>query len=252
MTAIPWGMASSSAEPGGRAAPDPGWTEIAGPIGPLYVAWSADGLTDVEAAGDPADFELLLSERGRAVHRVRDVPGAWAAVVRRAARGERAVDLPLDLRGRSAFEAACQRVALTIPRGEVRPYAWVARGAGRPRAVRAAGAAMAATTVGPLVPCHRVGRSDGRVGGFGSGGDVEKRALLRAEGVDPDALDALAGRGIRYLGAPAAMTFHYPTCGRLRDLPDGDRTPLRSGEAAVDAGFRPCPTCRPTVTSPFA
>jgi len=251
-------MASSSAEPGGRAAPDPGltvvagWTVVAGPIGPLFVAWSPDGLTDVEAAGDPDDFELLLADRGRAAHRAPGVPEAWAAVVHRAAQGERAVDLPLDLGGRSPFEAACQRAALTIPRGEVRPYAWLAREAGRPRAVRAAGAAMAATTLGPLVPCHRVGRSDGHVGGFGSGGDAEKRALLRAEGVEPDALDALAGRGIRYLGAPAAMTFHYPTCRRLRDVPAGDRTPLRSGEAAVDAGFRPCPACRPIVTSPFA
>ncbi|MBI4126729.1 MAG: MGMT family protein, partial [Deltaproteobacteria bacterium] len=70
----------------------------------------------------------------------------------------------------------------TIPRGVVRSYAWVAKKIGPPQAVRAEANACCANPFAPLVPCHRVIRSDGTLGGF-SGGTHLKKKLLQQEGV---------------------------------------------------------------------
>ena len=70
---------------------------------------------------------------------------------------------------------------LTIPRGETRSYAWIAKKIGKPRAARAVGAACGANPVPIIVPCHRVIASDGSLGGFG-GGLPLKRRLLKLEG----------------------------------------------------------------------
>jgi O-6-methylguanine DNA methyltransferase len=231
-----------------------GWTEIPGPgpIGRLYVAGSETGVLEVERAGDPGGFELLLSTRhGRAVPWSDELPEALARPVERALAGEPALDLPVDLDGRTPFEAAVIRATRTIPRGEVRPYAWLAREAGRPRAVRAAAGVMAGNVLPFVVPCHRVVRADGHIGAYGPGGPATKRALLRLEGLDPDALDALADAGIRYLGDPTTERFCFPTCRRLDPVPEADRVALRSGDAAVAAGWRACPTCRPLTGSPY-
>ena len=69
-----------------------------------------------------------------------------------------------------------------IPRGEVRTYGWVARKIGLPRACRAVGNALAKNPFAPEVPCHRVLRSDGLLGGY-SGGVKKKEHLLASEGV---------------------------------------------------------------------
>ena len=250
MSATPWGMASSFAE---MAASTDCWTEIEGPIGPLYVAWGPDGVTEVEPAGDPGGFELLVSVRlGRQVHWVDAMPESLIGVLMRAIRGETAAGPALDLGGRTPYEAAVLRATMSIPSGEVRPYAWVAREAGRPRAVRAVGSIMAGNALPYVIPCHRVVKTDGHVGEFGAGGPAAKRALLREEGLDPDALDALADAGFRYLGDPASWVFCYPTCHVVRAVAAPDRVRLRSGESALAAGFTPCTACRPLIGSPFA
>ncbi len=69
-----------------------------------------------------------------------------------------------------------------IPRGETRSYTWVAEQVGRPRAVRAVGQAVGANPIPLVLPCHRVLRSDGSLGGFGGGLEL-KKALLRLEKV---------------------------------------------------------------------
>ena len=68
-----------------------------------------------------------------------------------------------------------------IPHGEVRSYKWIAERIGKPKAVRAVGSAVGANAVSIFVPCHRVIRSDGRLGGYG-GGIERKRQLLALEG----------------------------------------------------------------------
>jgi methylated-DNA-[protein]-cysteine S-methyltransferase len=92
-------------------------------------------------------------------------------------------DVPLDLSRGTAFQQTIWRACMTIPPGETRPYGELARAAGRPGAARAVGAAMGANPVPIIVPCHRVVRSDGSLGGYGSGLPV-KRALLKIEGVN--------------------------------------------------------------------
>lgn len=87
----------------------------------------------------------------------------------------------LDLSAGTAFQQKAWRAMLTIPRGETRSYAWIAKKIGKPRAARAVGAACGANPVPIIVPCHRVIASDGSLGGFG-GGLPLKRRLLKLEG----------------------------------------------------------------------
>lgn len=82
-----------------------------------------------------------------------------------------------------AFSEKVRAVVRQIPKGEVRTYQEVAYAAGHPRAYRAVATVMA-RNYDPTVPCHRVIRSDGRLGGYNRGGVEKKRALLRSEGVD--------------------------------------------------------------------
>lgn len=70
-----------------------------------------------------------------------------------------------------------------VPRGRVTTYAALAKAVGKPRAVRAVGNALNKNPYAPKVPCHRVVRSDGALGGFASG-PAKKAGMLRSEGVE--------------------------------------------------------------------
>ncbi len=93
--------------------------------------------------------------------------------------GEDNRHIPLDVRG-TAFQEACWAALRAIPPGETRTYADIAAAAGNARAVRAAGTANGANNVAVLIPCHRVIRSDGGLGGYAYGLD-RKRTLLDRE-----------------------------------------------------------------------
>ncbi|MFC7744118.1 methylated-DNA--[protein]-cysteine S-methyltransferase [Nocardiopsis composta] len=95
-----------------------------------------------------------------------------------------AAGLAVDLSASTGFQADVLQAARTIPRGEVRPYAWIAELIGRPRAVRAVGTALATNPVPLVVPCHRVTRSDGTLGRyiFGDRTKADLLALERAAG----------------------------------------------------------------------
>ncbi len=80
------------------------------------------------------------------------------------------------------FQRAVLRATGRIPRGQVRTYGQLAAQLGRPGAARAVGNALAANPFPLAIPCHRVVRAGGRLGGFG-GGTALKRALLAREGV---------------------------------------------------------------------
>jgi AraC family transcriptional regulator of adaptative response/methylated-DNA-[protein]-cysteine methyltransferase len=86
-------------------------------------------------------------------------------------------NLPLDVAG-TAFQQAVWAELMRIPPGETRSYAQIAAAVGRPGAVRAAGSANGANTVAVLIPCHRVVRSDGTLGGYAYG--LERKAALLA------------------------------------------------------------------------
>ncbi len=90
-------------------------------------------------------------------------------------------DIPLDVKG-TAFQEAVWRELRRIPKGETRSYAEIAAAAGKPKAVRAAGGANGANNVAVLIPCHRVVRGDGSIGGYAYGTAI-KEALLARERV---------------------------------------------------------------------
>ena len=86
---------------------------------------------------------------------------------------------PLDLEGAPPFFLAVWRACLTIPPGEKRSYAWLAEQAGNPRAVRAAGQAMARNPIALIIPCHRVVGSSGDLTGYGGGLDMKAKLLAQ-------------------------------------------------------------------------
>ena len=80
------------------------------------------------------------------------------------------------------FYQKAWKACMTIPPGQTRSYKWLAARAGNPKAARAAAIAMKNNPFAPLVPCHRVIRSDGSIGGYsGPGGIKRKMRLLRKE-----------------------------------------------------------------------
>lgn len=96
------------------------------------------------------------------------------------ARRRQSLKLQLDCRGLPSFHKRVYAVLAKIPYGQTRTYAWVAKSCGRPRAARAVGNALARNPFPLIVPCHRVIRSDGKLGGFAAGTEV-KSALLNLE-----------------------------------------------------------------------
>lgn len=82
----------------------------------------------------------------------------------------------------TSFQKKVWKTLLKIPRGEVRSYSWIAKQIGAPKAVRAVGSAVGKNPFAPQVPCHRVIRTDGSLGGYsGRGGLKTKVRLLRKE-----------------------------------------------------------------------
>jgi O-6-methylguanine DNA methyltransferase len=224
---------------------------IDSPLGPLVVAWNGRGVSSVGQAEDNTDFEARhLASTGRRAY-PGTLPPRLATAITRRLDGDRRSRIPLDLRGHSAFEQDVWRKALDIPRGEVRPYGWVAAEIGRPRAVRAVGTALGHNPVPLIVPCHRVVRTDGSIGQYSLGGPANKRTILSVEGLDPDEMEDAARRGERLLGCASTKIVCWPTCRTGRHMLERNRRPFRSLAEAGAAGYRPCKICRP-VAVPLA
>lgn len=222
------------------------YAPIETPLGTVFVAWNGRGVSWVAPAGDRDDFELRFRVTvGREIQAAAELPVALARAIGRRLDGDRRVRIPLDLRGHTPFEVAVWTKALEIPRGEVRPYGWIAAEIGRPRAVRAVGTALAHNPVPLVVPCHRVVRSDGMIGQYSMGGPDAKRRILAAEGLDTRALEAEAASGIRYTGSDTTHIVCHITCRDARRVTARHRVNFPSLAAAASAGYRPCKHCRP-------
>jgi O-6-methylguanine DNA methyltransferase len=211
-------------------------------IGPLYVAWNGLGVSAVESAEFAASH---AARTGRPVFATDRLPERLARNIDRRLGGDRRVRIDLDLRGHTDFERDVWRKALDIPRGEVRPYGWVAAEIGRPKAVRAVGTALGHNPVPLIVPCHRVVRTDGHLGQYSLGGPDNKRTILASEGLDPDEMEDAARRGERLIGCASTHIVCWPTCRTGRHMLARNRRPFRSLADAADAGYRPCKVCRP-------
>ncbi len=223
------------------------YAEVETELGGMWVGFSSTGITRVyPAAHAPVSFEGLYEKQvGRRPLRAA-IPGTYVRAVQRAAAGKGAAEVPLDLSGLSPFEREVLLLLRRIPRGEVRPYGWLAREAGRPRAVRAVGNTMAHNPVPLLLPCHRVVPAAGGIGSYAFGSAL-KRELLRKEEAPVGEIERLASEGVRYLGCKSTNIYCFPTCHDARRMKPENRIPFRSTSEADEAGYRPCLHCRPSL-----
>jgi methylated-DNA-[protein]-cysteine S-methyltransferase len=219
---------------------------VEGPAGSLLVAYNGRGISATAPAGDEAGFVArFLARHRRPLRPAGEPPARLLAQLRRCIDPAAGGAPPrFDLRGVSEFERAVLRKTAEIPRGEVRPYAWVAGEIGRPAAVRAVGGALNRNPVPVLIPCHRVVGSDGALTGY-AWGVPYKRTLLAAEGADPAELERLGRDRTRYLGSDTTRVYCYPTCHNARRIGPAHRVAFRDAGAAAAAGYRPCRRCRP-------
>jgi len=142
-----------------------------------------------------AEAELLRRAPGAA-----SVPSGMRGLVRQVVdyfEGKRVdFEADLDLTAGTPFQRRCWCAVCAIPYGQVRTYDGIGLEIGRPGAARAIGAAVGRNPIPLIVPCHRVVRRDGSLGGFSAPGGVRvKRALLELEGVPMFG----RGRGTRVL-----------------------------------------------------
>jgi len=211
------------------------------PMGPLMVAFTDEGISYLRPATDPGAFAREFRDRfGRPLRAAARPPRGLTHALRTGRGG----GLDYDLRALSPFEQAVLRKAMEIPRGETRPYSWVASEIGRPRAVRAAGSALARNPVPILIPCHRVVLSDGNEGHYLFGTDLKRRLLLR-EDANLEEARRLAAAGARYLGSDTTGVVCYPSCHHARRIAPAHRVGFPSLAHALDAGYRACRHCRP-------
>jgi len=132
-----------------------------------------------------------------------------------------------------------------IPRGEVRPYGWVAREIGAPGATRAVGTALGHNPIPFIVPCHRVVRADGSLGEYSGGGPAAKERVLAFEGAPVATLLEGARRGERLRGSRTTQIVCYPSCHAARRIRPENVAPFLSLAQAQQSGYRPCQLCRP-------
>ncbi|HEX3174918.1 MAG TPA: methylated-DNA--[protein]-cysteine S-methyltransferase [Solirubrobacterales bacterium] len=166
---------------------DVAYATIDSPFGPLLLAATPRGLVKVHLpASGYSDEETLEELAARVSPRVLEAPARLDDARRQLERyfegGLTEFELPLDWRLSKDFRLRALRAIARIPYGQTRSYTEIAKSAGNERAVRAAGTACGSNPIPIVVPCHRVLRSGGALGGYG-GGLPMKEALLRLEGV---------------------------------------------------------------------
>jgi O-6-methylguanine DNA methyltransferase len=215
------------------------------PIGQVFVAYNGTGVSSVMHADSAAIFEREFQNQfGHKVRRVEELPAWLSRELCRPWTGKVSPTLPLDLRGVSDFGRAVLHKAREIPAGEMRSYGWIAREIGRPKATRAVGSALGRNPIPLLIPCHRVGQSDGRIGQYGLG-PAAKRMMLAAEGVDVESLERLANARVRFSGSDTTKIYCFPTCRNARRISPSHQVSFPSLSEAAKAGYRPCQVCRP-------
>jgi len=162
---------------------DVAYATVDSPLGVLLVAATPAGMVRLAFDDEPADA-VLAELAGRLSPRVLYAPARLDGARRELDEyfdGRRTrFDLALDWTLTTGFRRAVLAATARIPFGRTGTYSSVATAAGSPRAVRAAGTALATNPIPIVVPCHRVLRSDGSIGQY-RGGAGRKSALLRLE-----------------------------------------------------------------------
>ena len=159
------------------------WDSFESPIGPMYLAATARGISRVVFRVSEQEFLARLDPLAR----IRRDPAALAEAVDELLayfdNPSSGFDIPLDLTDVTPFQRKALQLIRGIPTGRVWTYKDVAEKLGKPKASRAVGQAMAHNPVPIVIPCHRVVGSGGALTGYGGGGGVAtKRWLLEFEG----------------------------------------------------------------------
>lgn len=154
------------------------WGEVASPLGNIRLVVSSSGVSELHLPGsrekemdfgrDDSALSLLVEDLDRYFKREL-----------------RIFEWPLVLEG-TEFQLSVWNALRTIPYGEVRSYGDIASQIGKPKAVRAVGGANGANPIAIVIPCHRVIRKNGEIGGFSARDDI-KSYLLELEGVGESA-----------------------------------------------------------------
>jgi methylated-DNA-[protein]-cysteine S-methyltransferase len=162
---------------------DIAYTSADSPFGTLLLARTPRGLVRLGLPNEDPE-ELLADLAGRISPRVLEVPAGLDEERRELddyfAGRRHDFDLPIDWQLSHGFLLRARQGIAAIPYGETRTYTDLARGAGNELAVRAAGSACSRNPIPLVVPCHRVLRSDGSLGGY-AGGLEMKEELLKME-----------------------------------------------------------------------
>lgn len=211
-------------------------------LGQVIVTFNPEGVSSLDIADG---FEDRYREQfGRPLIRA-EAPSGWRRHIPEAIDRGAPGKLPVDLRSVTDFQERVLRTTATIPKGEVRPYGWVAYEIESPKAVRAVGSAVARNPIPLIIPCHRVVRTDGHIGNYSLGGPHNKVELLEHEGAKPDELEELASHQIRVRGNSSTGIYCHPTCSAIRRSNPSNVVDFRATEAAEEAGYRACKLCRP-------
>jgi methylated-DNA-[protein]-cysteine S-methyltransferase len=165
---------------------DVAYATVDSPLGPLVVAATPRGLVRLAYTGSRDEGEVVEDLAGRLSPRILEAPERLDDVRRQLDEyfeGRRAgFEVPIDWSLTHGFTGKVLRQTARIGYGKTSTYAEVAGRAGSPRAVRAAGNALGSNPIPVVVPCHRVLRTGGALGGY-TGGVERKEFLLRLEGV---------------------------------------------------------------------
>lgn len=175
---------------------DVAYASVESPLGLLVAAVTRRGLVRLAYHDERLDA-LLEDLAGRISPRIVEDPPRLDDVRRQLDEyfegRRRRFDLTIDWALTRGFGRRVLRATARIPYGAVASYREVAERAGNPRAARAAGGALGANPIPIVVPCHRVVRTGGDLGGY-TGGIERKELLLGVEGVVGLALPTLTGR----------------------------------------------------------
>jgi methylated-DNA-[protein]-cysteine S-methyltransferase len=154
------------------------------PVGPVLVAGTPRGLVRLSFPRQPQDdvlVELARDVSPRILEAPAQLDDARRELDEYFEGNRREFDLPLDWRLSHGFRRDALKALVEVPYGETVTYSELATSAGSPRAHRAAGSACGSNPIPIVVPCHRVVRTGGGLGGYGGGLDV-KEFLLELEG----------------------------------------------------------------------
>ncbi|MEW6142782.1 MAG: methylated-DNA--[protein]-cysteine S-methyltransferase [Chloroflexota bacterium] len=137
------------------------------PEAAIHMVLSAAGQLAIHISPEPPDSPFFASTVSQLRHYFHGEPVRLTGKI--------------DLSGATDFQRRVWMAAYTIPYGKTRTYAWLARQSGCPRGARAVGQALSVNPLPLVIPCHRVVRCNGSIGGFSDGIET-KRRLLRLEG----------------------------------------------------------------------